>query len=334
MLPAVLRKKLDKQERPTARKRREVIRIISGEIIAICKKRSKKHLDQFSRNMVLQYPKSLKDMIEDDMVESGHDSITKQLQCRVDNYKRNEILKKRNSTPANDTSIDPENKKKRLDLYGCIVYESVPVNMDTQIKIKKEIQEMFKEIDRNEKLVKALISDTFVSQRSDITSGKDMQVLKEEWPYLFSFVCMRKHFKLLTGVHINEAFVEAMTTKLARVLDYFQSLPIERSAIGAKDRAEIQASDGPSGAVLMLLSYFKENHTKMFHIVDKTCIADEVGTEHLPPTPCIIVCGKCIFKINPDKRSKVERLQKKKSNAVNPKVLTLINHISEYELSA
>ncbi|KAA0721317.1 hypothetical protein E1301_Tti021443 [Triplophysa tibetana] len=230
-------------------------------------------------------------MIEDDMVESGHDSITEQLQCRVDNYKRNEILKKRNSTPANDTSIDPENKKKRLDLYGCIVYESVPVNMDTQIKIKKEIQEMFKEIDRNEKLVKALISDTFVSQRSDITSGKDMQVLKEEWPYLFSFVCMRKHFKLLTGVNINEAFVEAMTTKLARVLDYFQSLPIEKSAIGAKDRAEIQASDGPSGAVLMLLSYFKENHTKMFHIVDKTCIADEVGTEHFPPTPCIIVCG-------------------------------------------
>ncbi|XP_056589715.1 uncharacterized protein LOC130409653 [Triplophysa dalaica] len=389
MLPAVLRKKLDKQELPTARERREMIRIISGKIIAICKKPSKKHLDQIARNMVLQYPKSLKDMIEDEVVGSGHDSITKQLLCRVDNYKRNEILKKRNSTPANDTSTDPENKKKRLDSYGCIVYESMPVKMDIQIKKKKEMQEMFKENDRNEKLVNALISDTFVSQRSDITSGKDMQVLKEEWPYLFSFVGMKKHFKLLTGVHIHEAFNEAMTTKLERVLDYFQSLPIEKSAIGAKDRAEIQASGGPSGAVLLLLSYFKEDQTKMFHIVDKTCIADEVETEHFPPTPCIIVCGtspisaaafmvaadqevvidnlmsftdalvsmficyysfnmhypvelgasleflqRCIFKINPDKGSKVERLQKKKSNAVNPKVLTLINHISEYEWSA
>lgn len=87
--------------------------------------------------MVLQYPKSLKDMIEDEVVGSGHDSITKQLQCRVDNYKRNEILKKRNSTPANDTSTDPENKKKHLDTYGCIVYGSLPVNMDAQIKKKK-----------------------------------------------------------------------------------------------------------------------------------------------------------------------------------------------------
>lgn len=137
MLPAVLRKKLDKLERPTARERSEMIRIISGEIIAICKKTSKKHLDQIARNMVLQYPKSLKDMIEDEVVGSGHDSITKQLQCRVDNYKRNEILKKRNSTPANDTSTDPENKKKRLDTYGCIVYGSLPVNMDAQIKKKK-----------------------------------------------------------------------------------------------------------------------------------------------------------------------------------------------------
>ncbi|KAA0721602.1 hypothetical protein E1301_Tti023215 [Triplophysa tibetana] len=225
---------------------RNLLAHVNSEIIAICKKTSKKHLDQIARNMVQQYPKSLKDMIEDEMVESGHDSITKQLQCRVDNYKRNAILKKRNSTPANVTSIDPENKKKRLDLYGC--------------------------------------------SESDITSGKDMQVLKEEWPYLFSFVSMKKHFKLLTVVNINEAFDDAMTTKLAQVLDYFQSLPIEKSAIGAKDRAEIQASGGPSGAVLMLHSYFKEDQTKMFHIVDKTCIANEVETEHLPPTTCIIVC--------------------------------------------
>ncbi|KAF7709384.1 hypothetical protein HF521_016234 [Silurus meridionalis] len=28
----------------------------------------------------------------------------------------------------------------------------------------------------------------------------------------------------------------------------------------------------------------------MFHIVDKACIANEVETERLPPTPCIIVC--------------------------------------------
>lgn len=42
---------------------------------------------------------------------------------------------------------------------------------------------------------------------------------------------------------------------------------------------------------------------------------------------------RCIFKINPDKGSKVQRQEKKKSNAVNPKVLTLINRIAEFDWS-
>lgn len=53
------------------------------------------------------------------------------------------------------------------------------------------------------KKIEELISDTFVSQRNDIMSGKDTQALMEEWPYLFSLVGMKAHFKLLTGVHIK-----------------------------------------------------------------------------------------------------------------------------------
>lgn len=41
MLPAVLRKKLENQERPTARERREMIRIIAAEILVLCKKNIK-----------------------------------------------------------------------------------------------------------------------------------------------------------------------------------------------------------------------------------------------------------------------------------------------------
>ena len=83
-----------------------------------------------------------------------------------------------------------------------------------------------------------------------------------------------------------------MATKLARVLEYFQSRPLEKSSIAAKQRAEIQAGGRPCGAVLMLLSHFKQDRARMFHMVDRTCIALEVETEHLPPTPCIVVCGK------------------------------------------
>ncbi|XP_065103923.1 uncharacterized protein [Paramisgurnus dabryanus] len=382
MLPAVLRKKLENQERPTARERREMVRIIAGEILAICQKPSKKHLNEVARKMVLTYPKSLKDMIGDEVVGSGHDALTKQFQHRIDNYRRNE----KHSSTIDDGSPVPEKKLQRKDSYGCILWESRPVNVEAQMKKKKEMQEMFKVNDMHAKQIEQLMSDTFVSQRSDIQSGKDTQLIKEEWPFLFSLVGMKAHFKLLTGVHINEAFEEAMAVKFARVLEYLQSLPLEKSSIASKQRAEIQARGGPSGAVMMLLLHFKEDHARMFHMVDKTCIAAEVQTDHLPPTPCIIVCGespmsaagfmvaadqvvimehmtsftdalvcmfvsfyifnmhyptalgatleflqRCIFKINPDKGSKVERLEKKKTSAVNPKVLTLITRISEFE---
>lgn len=48
---------------------------------------------------------------------------------------------------------------------------------------------------------------------------------------------LKKNEELLTGIHINEAFEEAMITKCSRVLDYFQSLPMEKLVIAAKDRA-------------------------------------------------------------------------------------------------
>lgn len=241
--------------------------------------------------MVLQYPKSLKDMIGDEVVGSGHDALTKQLQSRVDNYRRNEMLGKHNST-LDDSSPVPEKKLQRKDSYGCILWESRPVNVEAQMIKKKEKQEMFKVNDMNAKQIEQLMSDTFVSQRNDIQSGKDTQVIKEEWLYLFSLVGMKAHFKLLTGVHISEAFGEAMAAKFARVLDYLQSLPLKKSNIASKQRAEFQAGGGPSGAVLMLLLHFKDDHARMFHMVDKTYIAAEVQTEHLPPTPCITVCGK------------------------------------------
>ncbi|XP_047445827.1 uncharacterized protein LOC125010923 [Mugil cephalus] len=387
MVPAVVREKLHNQERPTARERREVIRIIAAEILATCKTPAKKHLSEVARKMVLEYPKSFTDIIEGEVIGSGYDSLTKQLQCRVDNYKRNKTLGKKRSIP-DDISTVPENKKQQKDSYGCIQWESGPVNVEAQMKKKKDMQKMFLKNERNEKQIEQLISDTFISQRNDIMSGKGTRALTEEWPLLFSLVGMKTHFKLLTGVHINEEFEEAMASKLATVLEYFQSLPCEKTSVAAKERAEIQAGGGPCGAVLMLLSHFKEDRARMFHVVDRTCIAVEVDREHLPPTPCIVVCGesplsatafmvaadqevmmdnlksftdalvgmfmcfyifnmhypvelgatmeflqRSIFKINPDKGSKVERQEKKKSNAVNPKVLTLINRIAEFEWS-
>ncbi|XP_027141804.1 uncharacterized protein LOC104934043 isoform X2 [Larimichthys crocea] len=285
-LSSVLRRKLDHQERPTARERREMIRVIAAEILAVCKKPAKRHLSEVARKMVLAYPKSFKDIIDDEVIGSGHDSLTKQLQCRVDNCRRS-VPRAKQRSARNGSMAVPKSKKHRRDSYGCVQWESGPVNVDAQMKKKKDMQKMFLKNERNANKIDKLISDTFISQRNDIVSGRETRLLKKEWPYLFSVVGMKAHFRLLTGVHINEGFEEAMATKFARVLDYFRSLPMEMS----RQRAEIHAGGGPCGAVLMLLSHFKEDCGRMFHVVGRTCIADEVQTEHLPPTPCIVVCG-------------------------------------------
>uniref|UniRef100_A0A8C3AI00 Uncharacterized protein n=1 Tax=Cyclopterus lumpus TaxID=8103 RepID=A0A8C3AI00_CYCLU len=284
MLPTALRKKLDNQERPTAKERRGVIRIIAAEILFVCQNPSKKHLEEVARKMVLAYPKSFKDIMEDEVVGSGYDSVTKQLQCRVDNCKRKKTLCQQKST-SGDGSNGAKNPKRQRASYGCIQWESGPVNVEAQMKKKRRMQIMFLENEGNEKRVEQLMSDTFVSQRNDIRADKDTRALKEEWPYLFSLVGIKAHFRLLTGVDVDERFEEAMATKFARVLDYF------RSRRAARRRADIPAAGGPCGAVLMLLSHFKEDFERMFHVWDRTCIADAVRTERLPHTPCVVACG-------------------------------------------
>lgn len=50
------------------------------------------------------------------------------------------------------TSTVPENMKKRKVSNGCTVLESVPLNMEAQMKKKKkEMQERYMKNDRNEK---------------------------------------------------------------------------------------------------------------------------------------------------------------------------------------
>ena len=77
------------------------------------------------------------------------------------------------------------------------------MNVEAQMMKKKYMQKMFMENERNEKQIEQLISDTFMSQRNYIMSGKDIRALTEDWPLLFSLVGMKAHFKLLTGVHIS-----------------------------------------------------------------------------------------------------------------------------------
>ncbi len=85
-IPSSTKKLLDDEKRPSAAERREVMRILVAEILAVCKKPGKRHITEISRQIVMQYPKSFRDEIEGQVVGTGYDSLVKQLVSWIDNY--------------------------------------------------------------------------------------------------------------------------------------------------------------------------------------------------------------------------------------------------------
>ncbi|KAL0965498.1 hypothetical protein UPYG_G00282080 [Umbra pygmaea] len=236
-----IRKKLLKKERPTGAERREVIRIIGAEILEVCKRPGKKHINEVARKMVIAYPKSFRDEIENEIVGSGYDSIVKQLSCRIENYKRKDTpsLKRRvgpSSSDSEDNSRKDNSKRQQKD-YGCINSEpQLPPGetLDLQKQKKEELVKMSGNKEKNKKKIEKLMTDTYVSQRKDIMMGKDTDKLTEEWPYLFQTVGMRIHFSQLTGVNISDTFQEATASKFRRILEYFHFISTEPSSRAGK----------------------------------------------------------------------------------------------------
>ncbi|XP_054887876.1 uncharacterized protein LOC129361166 [Poeciliopsis prolifica] len=86
-LPEELIQTLERQKRPSARLRRQMVRIIVSEMMLICKNPTKRDTTEIAERMVSRYPKSLKDVIDGDVIGLGYHSLVKQLQARIENVK-------------------------------------------------------------------------------------------------------------------------------------------------------------------------------------------------------------------------------------------------------
>ncbi|KAG8009026.1 hypothetical protein GBF38_011616 [Nibea albiflora] len=333
-MPSSTRKLFDTGKRPSAAQRREIIRIVAGEILNVCKKPGKKHVSEISRKMVLCYPKSFQDEIEGQIVGTGYDSLVKQFISRLDNCKRLQAATAQKRLPE---GCSPDNGKRACkDAYGCINCEPELLPGETkqlQKQKQEELIKMYKNKDKDAKKIERLMVETFPSQRRDLLSGlKETEEFLKEWPFLCQEAGMRLHFRELTGVQLDDSFEESRATKFRRILQYFQFGKTESStATNTILRQALAGGEETSAAVLILVAHFKEQQEKMFINVDDTAIGTDVDTTKLPWTPCIVVCGRCIFKINPDQGTKVKRKEKGRQYAVNPRVLSLISNIANFE---
>ncbi|XP_029914331.1 uncharacterized protein LOC115364059 [Myripristis murdjan] len=389
-MPSEFKRKLENRERPSGRERREFIRLMVGEILTICPTPGKKHLSEIARKIVSAYPLSFRDVIEDQVVGSGYDSLTKQLQSRVDNINRGKtsLYLKRQASSTSEGE-DPPSKMVRLDTYGCVNWQPKRLppheTEDTQKRTQEELKNMHKNRSNDTRNIAKKMVATFYTQRNDIISGMETLVLVREWPYLFEMCGMIAHFKELTGVDVDR---EAMSVKCARVVSYLASHEKKskiEDILAGMEIAKVNHLDADlPGCLMLLLKHFNEAQGKMFLVVDKTCLPSEVGV--LPSTPCIVACGnspltaghfmlavdqtivngsiqnfcdalilmfasyyclnisypadlgatleflqRCLFKINPDKGTKVEKKESKKQQSINPKVLSLIRNIADFE---
>uniref|UniRef100_A0A8C5CYA4 Uncharacterized protein n=1 Tax=Gadus morhua TaxID=8049 RepID=A0A8C5CYA4_GADMO len=292
-MPSSTRQLLDNGKRPSAAQRRDIIRIVASEVLTVCKKPGKKHINEISRKMVLCYPKSFRDEIEGQIVGTGYDSLVKQLISRLDNCRRLQASTAQKRLPE---SCSPDNVKRVCkDAYGCI--NSEPVLSPGETKLQKQKQEelvkMFKNKDKDAKKIERLMVETFPSQRRDVLSAlKETEDFLKEWPFLCQEAGMRLNFKELTGVQLDASFEESTATKFRRILRYFQFGKTESSSEARTILSKALAGgEETSAAVLMLGAHFKEQQDKMFVNVDDTAIGVDMDTTKLPWTPCIVVCG-------------------------------------------
>lgn len=148
--------------------------------------------------------------------------------------------------------------------------------------------------------VKELIKSTYFTQRKEINNGASIKNLSQDWPFLFKEVGMAAHFQELTGVSLIDSFLANVDKKGPRLLNFFKHIDAQKHKRVLDSLLMIQTDRGQSTGcskeviqmVRLLLAHFGEKEEHMFHFIEKTTLAEEVWMESVPPTPCLIVCGK------------------------------------------
>lgn len=309
--PQDLMDSLERGKRPNARRRREMVRIVVGEMRRKSSCISRRHSTEVAKKMVAKYPKSLQDVIEGDVIGTGYHSLVKQLQCRVENVNRPEtpkIRKRKHDTDTDDTDIIPPEKRAAIqDTYGCVKWDVklLPLgeSPESQHEKKEKMKKMAKKTGENPEMVIGLMKKTYYSQRKDVNQGKDVKYLHREWPFLFDEVGMNIHFKELTGNGLKETFVRNIDQKGKRLLHYMNTVCKYKCKRFLEDLTKYKVlrgqqsgcSEDTKDMLLLLLSYFNEREEAMFSYVDQTCLGEEVQMEQVPLTPTIIVCGEKTF---------------------------------------
>ena len=168
-------------------------------------------------------------------------------------------------------------KKMSVDSYGCVCWQcEMPVGQtkETQNAIKENLKDRFNnEQSENEDVSKDVSKDmmsVYATLRKDINAGKSLNVLLQDWPYLFKVPYIFEHFQHLIDIDIVSRMTTNIGGRVPKIIRYFDANDAKVAATlkDVKDAMETKEDETPQiiGLLLLLADYFGEKDAIVFAI--------------------------------------------------------------------
>lgn len=275
-MPPGITAAIAQEKRPSAKDRREMVRIIVEEMRLNEPNPTKSQCQAIAKMIVKQHPQSFADVMRDGtVIGSGYASLLTQLKTRVEHVNRGNALSRRRKEKR-ISNAPVEIARGPTDQYGCVRWQPdcPPGETVESLKEKKtELRDLYHTegpAGAERGYVIQLMKTTYYLQRKNINACPPPSIaeLKTEWPYLFTPREMFSHFSLLTDINILEKMEQAMEEKGKLILRYFQHRTTGTSAdeverILVKYNKEEKCDPCPC-VILLLMAHFKEKSDGLF----------------------------------------------------------------------
>lgn len=268
VMPSGIRLAIANKKRPSPADRRQLVRILVGNMQKHEVNPSKAQCQIIVQNIVKQYPESFADVLADGTkIGCGYASLLLQVKTRVEHVNRNNTLaRRRKERLQSSCRTISQSSRRPADRYGCVSWqpEELPAGENDETLEEKRKQmvllhstEGMSGATRGE--LHKLMEVTYYRQRRDINASPapPLSELKNSWPYLFSLKGIFLHFNLLTDISLLQKIMESIEGKGKRILRFFQEKPTNNEV-----RAVLSKYQEGNSLVLcilqLLMAHFKE----------------------------------------------------------------------------
>lgn len=254
-------------------------------------------------------------------------------ECRREKLESETVSKGGKRSPFTMEAMKAQVKKpKAADMYGCIDYAPKVEDREHLESIKEELINASKTSEgrADKKTILDKMATTYALQREDITRPIRIDILQQQWPFLFYVSVLDLHFSKLVGKSAKDTLTSALQSKGPALL----SLLEERARgnvmyvlydIRRESRTAQSNQPAVAGVILALFAYFDEDCDTLFdcfgvseelitidnvllysstsmlirnlpglyiNVQDDPVVVEEVDTTQLAIHPCLIVCGE------------------------------------------